>query len=752
MKPIKSIILVLLLCLLGEATAFAAPAYTKPRRVIQPDGTVLTLIGRGDEFCHFLTTTDGYSVVKGEDGFYHYADLKDGRLVPGAVRAFDVENRVSSEISYLSHKEKFLAPSLSRTAKSLKADAMKRNDILAKNRMRKAAGQKKDYRGLVILVNYNDCKFSRGDNLAANFYNRMMNKDNFVKDLDNFYGPQEYTGSVRDYFIDNSDGQFAPEFDVIGPVTIDESQYYVNAIENSYKLLEKVLRTVDDQVDYTKYDSDGDGEVDMVYVIYAGFSSSYNGNDPRLLWPHAGSVNNDDSTCKNLTLDGVRLGRFACSSELWGWEEDGLAILDGIGVIVHEFSHVLGFMDHYDTSNGYQEHPNTWDVMSAGNYSEDFNRTPVAYNSYEKYTAGFISPLNIAEMDGKTVSLRSTETSSDACILRSYQDNVLFLMENRQHDKWDKYLTGHGLLVWRVDSTIIDYWKYNVLNVTTRACFRLVRACGTQGSFLTGVEDTDYDPFPGTHNITELDNDDDAANLISYDGYPCPVVLRNIKENDGVITFDIEKDDYAKNMPITYELPAKFTANAERREGENWVPASWTVTTRTKGDDKVITNLIPNNAGITSTTNDYSHGVFVNYSYSNETAHTLIINAQRVSLDTDYGTWLCDINNVNNTGTGSMVLTVDRYGIPTFNDPSTQLSFCRLKAKAYMVSLKNLVDELDVYRNITFSEYNGSGDVDAISDIISKTEANGIRKQFDGNRIVIVKDNRKYTISGQLSN
>ncbi len=749
MNFFKSIFLVLLLCLMGEATAFAVPAYTKTRKVIQPDGSVLSIVGRGDEFCHFLTTTDGYTVVKGNDGFYRYADLKEGKLVASGVRAYDADKRVSSEINYLCHKEKFLTPEMGVAERSLKANAMQRSGFAVKKNLHKVAGKSKNFRGLLLLVNFNDCQFSRGNKMANFFYDSMMNEEGFSSYSDMYFGKQSYTGSVRDYFKDNSYGQFVPDFDVVGPVDLDISQYYINCVSKTYEVAEMALKAADGKVDFSKYDSDGDGEVDMVYLLYAGYSSNYSGNDARLVWPHAASMQDQESTGKNLKLDGMSMGRFACSAEIFGWQDDKDLMLDGIGVIVHEFSHTLGFMDHYDTSNGYQEHPNTWDVMSAGNYSEDCNRTPVAFNSFEKYVAGFIKPTNITEMGGKSISLESTETSTDACMLRSYQDDVFFMMENRQKDKWDKYLPGHGLLVWRVDSTNAQYWTQNAINVTTRACFRLVRACGTQGDFLIGVEDTDFDSFPGTHHITELDNDDDDANLISYDGYPCPVVLRNISEMSKVISFDIEKDEYARNQRITYELPSKLTVNAEKLEGEEWVPATWTVTTGTEDNNNIIRNLIPNTVGITSTAKDYSKGVYVAYTYNTDVAHTITINAQRVALADDYGTWLCDLNDVNNSGAGAMTLSVGRYGVPAFNDPATMLSYITLKPKAYVVVSKNLIDQLVVYRNVTFSDYT-DGDADDIIGVASNQAENKAQKVLEDNRLLILKAGKKYTTTGIL--
>lgn len=667
----------MLFCLLSEAAAFAVPAYPKPRKVVQPDGSSIELYAHGDEFFHYLTTADGTVVAKDADGFYR----------PTGKDAKNMAKARANSIQGLRRMQ--LTP-------------------------QRVAGKK--YHGLVILVNFNDCQFSRGNEEAHLFYNEVMNQKNFTLYHDPIEGDMKYTGSVRDYFNDNSYEQFDPTFDVVGPLDMDLSRYDMNGANNTYDITEKVLKEADKQVDFTQYDSDGDGVVDMVYIIYAGYGSNYQGNDERLVWPHAGNM---IDAKKDIVLDGKRIKRFACSTELLGWEEDNLKNLDGIGVIVHEFSHVLGFQDHYDSSNGYQEHPNAWDVMAAGNYSDDNNRTPCAFNSYEKYSAGFSQPLNITQMSGKHITLSPYNTSEDACILRSYQDKVFFAMENRQKVKWDKYLPGHGLLVWRVDSTNSMYWDYNAVNVTTRACFRLVRACGTQGSFLTGVVDTDYDPFPGTHNITTLNNEPLAANLKSYDSYPCPVVLQNIAENDGVISFDVATDPLAENRPITYKLPDRLYASGEQLVGDEWKPIHWTITKKKLNDTEVLVNFLPNTAGIVDADKDFSDGVYVNFSYADDDAHSMYVEGQRVARGTDNSTWICDFDNADQHGSGTMFLTVTRYGIPSFTNSAAKVGYCLQKPNAYMISLSNMLKRIATFRNITFSEK--ENDATGIENIENKT-------------------------------
>lgn len=291
----------------------------------------------------------------------------------------------------------------------------------------------KPYRGLVIMVNFTDRKFSRGES-SWQLVNDMMNRQDYAYYDDPLLKERvRCTGSVYDYFRDNSDGRFVPSFDVVGPVEIDADQYYINGTDRTYELCQKVLEAANPDIDYSCYDSDGDGVVDMFYILYAGYSSGYQDNDVRLVWPHAGHF---EDSGRELMLDGMTFGRFACSSEIFGWHDDGDLNLDGIGVIVHEFSHVLGFKDHYDVSGYMNEDPGAWDVMASGNYNGVFNDTPCGYNSYEKYAAGFLAPRTVdSKNDGETVSMRSLSSSDDAIRIVSTQDSTLFLLENRQQEK-----------------------------------------------------------------------------------------------------------------------------------------------------------------------------------------------------------------------------------------------------------------------------------------------------------------------------
>lgn len=77
-------------------------------------------------------------------------------------------------------------------------------------------------KGLVILVEYKNVKFTMND--PYSYFNNMLNKEGFDE-----YGG---TGSARDYFLQNSNGLFEPEFDIYGPYTLSKDRKYYGGNNN----------------------------------------------------------------------------------------------------------------------------------------------------------------------------------------------------------------------------------------------------------------------------------------------------------------------------------------------------------------------------------------------------------------------------------------------------------------------------------------------------------------------------------------
>ena len=563
----KKIYLLVLSSLFGIATAHGIPANPTPAKLLQPDGTYLTVRLVGDEYQHHTTTEDGYTVLKSPTGYYVYAELADGKLVATQRIARNAAERNMADKAFLQTLQKNITPALSTTAKEMKSAL---RSMTSRTRRLRGTGTYdiSKFRGLIILVEFNDCSFSRTD--IHDIVNNMVNQKNYDGYMSSSLIPEKIdcTGSVRDYYYDNSMGAFDPQFDIVGPVKINYSKYDAGGSGNGQVLAAAACKAADSQVDFSKYDRDGDGTADMVFFIYAGYGANFSGNNSDLLWPHA-------SKMFGVRLDGVSLGRYACSTEMYGRE--GSNVLDGIGTICHEFSHVLGLPDEYDTdyasSGGQSINPATWSIMAGGSYRNK-SRTPVGYTLYERYALGFATP-QLIEAPGQ-FTLDALNTSNTGYRINSSIPNEFFLLENRQQTRWDAYLAGHGMIVTRVDSTNTKVWEDNDINCNPAHNYlEILRAkpqTKTSGSTTT-VTDSQGDPFPGSGNVTELTNRT-TPSIRSWTQAPTPLEIKDIAESaDGVISFSVAKGSI-------YELTEDFESMELTNTGKTVVKGKfcdWTL-------------------------------------------------------------------------------------------------------------------------------------------------------------------------------
>ena len=549
----KRLTILLTALLLYVAAAKAVPAYPGVCQIKQPDGTMLSIRLVGDEYLHFNTTADGFTIVKNADGWYVYAEKRNGQLVATTYKAHDEKQRTEEEKSWLEATGKGLKPEMSENTIAIMQEQTQTRSRARSRRIANAG--RYDYskfKGLVILIQYNDCSFSRSD--YPTLIDNMLNQKDYGGYDDTDLG--RYTGSVRDYFYDNSMGLFDPQFDVKGPVTVNYSMYDAHDKDDGsgpkiQPMILDALHALDSDIDYKEYDGDGDGEVDMVYFIFAGCGSNVTNNNDGLLWPHQWTIYKQNMLghFETVSKDGVVFGRYACSTELAGSEEQ--SYIDGIGTICHEFSHVLGLPDLYDTNyenDGQSNHPSNWSVMASGGYLNN-SRTPAGYGLLERYLARFTMPQLIeSEAD---YQLKPISESNQGYRINSGADKEFFLLENRQQTaKWDAYLPGHGLLVFRTEKlSDNDIWDGGVINAnSSHNYYEMVRAGGGWGA-------TASDPFPGTQGVTSLTNSTYPANLLSWEGKSTPMVLMNITETDGEISFsltDVEKLGGDDNPDVTF--------------------------------------------------------------------------------------------------------------------------------------------------------------------------------------------------------
>ncbi len=530
--------LLLFVMLLSVGSMQAVPAHPGAVRVQQPDGSFVTLRLHGDEWLNYTTTADGYTVVKDDRGCYVYAQMKDGRLEATAQVAHDAEVRLESECVFLSGVSKHLKPAVN-TVTAAKKLAVERGQRRTQAARRAGEYNYNNFRGLIILVQFNDKAFSRDDYYEV--ISNMVNQEGYTG-----YDNEQCTGSVVDYFKDNSFGKFLPQFDIVGPYTIDYSQYSAKGTDNQEALVNAAVDAADPYVDYSQYDGDNDGYVDMIFFVFAGYGSNYGGNDSRLFWPHRYYVIKDKWY---VTKDGIRLWDYASSTELYGWTQHPETVhLDGIGTFCHEFSHVLGLFDFYDSdgsgSGGEADTPESWSVMAAGSYANQ-SRSPVGYSLYERWAVGFLDEAPPLMNESGDYELEPLYLQGKGYRLNTPTDNEYFLIENRQQNdfKWDQFLPGSGMLVHHVDETDPEQWQKNKVNVSpSHPCYTIVRAAGGFH------KNSPYDVFPGSWNVTELGSDTEPANLKSWAGEPSRCELSSITQSGSMITFHAEKTQKPDNL------------------------------------------------------------------------------------------------------------------------------------------------------------------------------------------------------------
>ena len=333
-------------------------------------------------------------------------------------------------------------------------------------------------RGVVILVNFSNKSMASGHTLAT--FNELFNAENCT--VNNGYP------SAREYFKSQSNGAYSPQFDVFGPVTLSKSYSYygnnVGADEDEFAtdaVIEACILANQkySNLNFADYDSDGDGYVDFVYVVYAGYGEA-DGGGASTIWPHNYSILEilpyySEGYTKyqksDTKLDGVYLDNYAMSNELVHFDNS----LCGIGTLCHEFGHVMGLPDFYDTKYGTNSKssltPNEWDVMDGGAYNGD-GHCPPNYSAWEKYFFGWHTPLNLGS-EGQNLTLYANGTEN----YQAYQINASgkletatteglnYYIENRQLEGWDANLPAAGMLIWYVNYSG-SVWEENTPNNT----------------------------------------------------------------------------------------------------------------------------------------------------------------------------------------------------------------------------------------------------------------------------------------------
>lgn len=438
-----------LLILAGLLTATAINAVkVNPAAVTitQRDGTTLTVQGHGDEdFCYYVSADGTLLFQEGTDFFVAQVNA-EGTLSPTTLLAHEASMRSQAERQAVQSQDRGLF--YSRMPELQKANRIKREPMAANSTLFPSTGSPK---AVVILVEFSDSTFTLSDPKAT-FTKYLTAQELFSSETD----PEMYNnyGSVLLYFTDMSQSQFTPKFDIYGPVRLNQSLKYYGAgsssSENMSGLLSDACSAVDDEVDFTQYDSNGDGYIDLVYVIYAGYAQSESGNSTDCIWPKSGT------TTVSKQFDGKSIKRYGVSNELAGTPKSSSKHIYGIGVFCHEFCHCLGLPDLYPASGSTAEqlishNMEYWSLMDAGEYTYNGYR-PTAMTAWERERLGWFTIDTLSAAANVTL----TPLANGGKAYRILNDNdatghEYYIVENVQKQGWNKSLFGHGMMVTHVD-------------------------------------------------------------------------------------------------------------------------------------------------------------------------------------------------------------------------------------------------------------------------------------------------------------
>lgn len=469
--------------------SYAVPARRGKFVVTQPDGTTVTLQMHGDEFYHWITRDDGTVVSPDKDGFYRPSPMPDpSKQHFGGRKNADLD------------------------AAAIRSERQNGNQLML------APGVPRTFHFPVILAEFSDVKFTSSQDPNTAFYN-LLNQEG--------YSANGGTGSVRDYYFENSMGTFLADFDVYGPFSYEGTCAANSNEEDAAKILKSLIES-HPEIDWSIYDNDNDGRVDMVFLYYAGYNAAEGARNT--IWPHKWTFSGAGYSV--FPQDGKSFGTYACTSELDGTTGSRMC---GIGTCAHEFSHTQGLPDFYDTNyNNYGDGEAgatyDYDIMCMGCYNND-GRTPPYFSAEERVMMGWLDSLTDIPAQGQVV-IPAVDDANMAYRLAT--DNTsgngeYFIFETRGGKGWDLPLQP-GLLVYHVDkSTTYSFsvktgygtYNYNGYQVWTsydayinasgsHPCFYIVPAAAQSNlNYYGNVANL---PFPGRSGITTYSPKDWGGN------------------------------------------------------------------------------------------------------------------------------------------------------------------------------------------------------------------------------------------------
>lgn len=527
MKLILSIFFMLL-----PISVFGIPAY--PRMVyVEVKGVKVPAFLFGDETHKRVETIDGYTIRQNSDEIWCYAKKEiDGSLQPtkwSIVEDYKTQPDLQ-EFLRTTPKHLDVTPPLNMVNKSLSQVNMKRES---------SASVMGTRRVLVILMSFQDVRFSKEkSDFDALFNQRGYNEDGAI-------------GSVADFYDAASYGQLQLACDIYGPYMAKNPMIYyggngkIGGDKAPEALFMEAIANVHNEADFSQYDSDNDGVVDNVHIIFAGYGEEAGANE-NAIWSHELTFQN------SYEQYGAKFDRYSCAPELRGNRGNGIS---RIGPHCHEIGHALGAMDFYDTdyeTGGGYSGTGMWDVMASGSWNED-GVCPADFNPYVKaYNYGWCKVQMLT--DNSSVEVAPSFSDNTVFRINTPHENEFFLIENRQQESFDSAIPGHGLLLLHIGSDIESRSQNNTINVSYPQSCYIVCASNTyrlptNNAASYGDINSEGCPFPGkAQNVVFNCNSTPAALCNNGDNAGFSLSAITEKEN-GMVSFLLDFE----NMNTDYK-------------------------------------------------------------------------------------------------------------------------------------------------------------------------------------------------------
>lgn len=360
--------------------------------------------------------------------------------------------------------------------------------------------------GTAGATHYRDLLFSQGTHLTGSFYD-------YYREVS--YGRFTVAGTVSGgtagwYRAPSPYATYTNNASGLGP--------YPN---NAQKLVEELVDLADPDVNYADYDNDRDGYVDALFVVHSGPASQTVAPAQK---PH--HLSNHKWEIADRRRDGRVISVYCMQAEN-----------ARLGAFAHEFGHILGLPDLYDT-DGSSNGIGSWSLMADGDHLGDPPESrPGHPDAWCKYRLGWLNPTVVqGRQTGVVIPPVETHAKAYALWKDGSPGREYFLIENRQRIGFDGRLPGIGLCIWHVDEAKFarqntqEWWPGKPTGDGKHYLVALEQADGAWDLEHRTNEGDAGDPFPGLRNRRVFDATSTPDSL-SYGGGQTGVRVWNMRES-----------------------------------------------------------------------------------------------------------------------------------------------------------------------------------------------------------------------------